>query len=96
MTLYLVAKDRNRQNLKNCYFITMNGVTELMDHMMELPRDDRSYIAKKLIESLDESPGLEAEWMKEIEERVARKQSGETSAVSNELVHQDIEKILTR
>jgi len=74
----------------------MNGVTELMDHMMELPRDDRSYIAKKLIESLDESPGLEAEWMKEIEERVARKQSGETSAVSNELVHQDIEKILTR
>jgi putative addiction module component (TIGR02574 family) len=74
----------------------MATVTEIMDNVMELPRTDRCYIARKLIESLDQDADLSPEWMEEIEKRVARRESGESQSVSSEVVHADIEKILAR
>tara|TARA_B110000908_G_scaffold148765_1_gene181522 strand:+ start:2405 stop:2668 length:264 start_codon:yes stop_codon:yes gene_type:complete len=74
----------------------MTTVTEIIDNVMELPRTDRSYIARKLIESLDREASLSNEWMEEIEKRVARRESGESQSVSREVVHVDIEKLLAR
>ena len=74
----------------------MESVTKIMDNVLELPRTDRSYLARKLIESLDEERELRSEWLDEIEERVARRESGETHSVSSEQVHLDIESILKR
>ena len=74
----------------------MADVSELMDNVLELPRADRSYIAHKLIESLDEDAELSPEWMAEIEQRVARRESGESQSISNADVHADIEKLLAQ
>lgn len=72
----------------------MITVAEIMNEVLELPRADRSYLASKLIESLDEDQELAPEWREEINKRVARRESGETSQISREELHQDIEKIL--
>lgn len=74
----------------------MTDVAEIMGNVLGLPRSDRSYIARKLIESLDQEAELSPEWMAEIEQRVARRQSGETQSVSSEDVHADIERILAQ
>jgi len=66
---------------------------QLIDNAMELSVADRSYIANKLIESLEEEK-LSGEWMTEVKRRVARRESGESEAVSRESVHAEIEKIL--
>ena len=73
----------------------MKSVMQIMESVLELPRTDRSYLAKKLIESLDGERELSAEWITEIEERVARRKSGKTQALSREQVHSDIESILS-
>lgn len=72
----------------------MITTAELIDTAMGLPVSDRSYIANKLIESIEEGNELSAEWMSEIQQRVARRAAGESKAVSSESVHADIEKIL--
>jgi len=74
----------------------MPSVSKIMENVLELPRTDRSYIARKLIESLDEDAELSAEWMAEIEQRVARRVSGESQSVSNSKVHADIKKLLAQ
>jgi putative addiction module component (TIGR02574 family) len=72
----------------------MQTMPEIMSRALELPRSDRSYLASKLIESLDETEGLSPEWQQEIRERVARREAGETQHISKEELHRDIEKIL--
>lgn len=71
-------------------------MTEIMEDVLGLPRTDRSYIARKLIESLDQETEFGPEWMEEIEKRVARRQSGESRSVSSEEVHADIERIVSQ
>jgi len=72
----------------------MITVAEIMNEVLELPRADRSYLASKLIESLDEDQELAPEWKEEIGKRVARRASGESTQISQEELHQDIERIL--
>ncbi len=72
----------------------MASITDIMSDVLALPRSDRSYLAAKIIESLEEDHELSPEWMEEIERRVSCRQSGETKSVSREDVHRDIERIL--
>jgi putative addiction module component (TIGR02574 family) len=72
----------------------MVTISRIMNEVLELPRNDRSYLALKLIESLDEEQELSQEWKEEIGKRVARRESGETSQISQDNLHRDIEKIL--
>jgi len=72
----------------------MITVTEIINEVLELPRSERSYLASKLIESLDDEKELSAEWREEIGRRVERRKSGESAQISQEELHQDIEKII--
>ena len=74
---------------------TMNA-TEIMSEALELPRNDRSYLASKLIESLDESEELTPEFQAELDARLARWKSGENQAVSSDELHREIEQMLSR
>ena len=74
----------------------MSTITEIMAGALELPRSDRSYLASKLIESLDETEELTPEFRAELDQRVARWKSGETKSVSSEELHRDIEQILAQ
>ncbi len=72
----------------------MATVTDIITGALELPRGDRSYLAAKLIESLEEDE-LSPEWREELDQRVARWKSGETKSVSSEEVHRKIGQILS-
>jgi len=72
----------------------MSTMTEVIENALTLPLSERSYIAARLIESLEDDHELSPEWMEEIEKRVGRRQRGETQSVSHEDVHRDIERIL--
>jgi len=72
----------------------MITVAQIMNEVLELPRSDRSYLAAKLIESLDEEQELSPEWIAEIGRRVQSRTSGESTQISQDELHRDIEKIL--
>lgn len=68
----------------------MSTMTEIMNGALELPRTDRSYLASKLSESMDEEDGLGEEWLTELDRRVERWKSGESPSVSREELHRKI------
>ena len=71
-------------------------MTEILSGALELSRSDRSYLASKLIESLDETEELTPEFKAELDQRVARWKSGEVKGVSSEELHHEIAHILAR
>ena len=74
----------------------MNTALDYMDDLLSLPRSDRSYLASKLIESLDEGPALSEEEMAEYNGRYERWKSGEELAVSKGQVEQEIAQVLRK
>jgi putative addiction module component (TIGR02574 family) len=72
----------------------MITVAQIMNEVLELPRSDRSYLASKLIEGLDDEQELSPEWRAEIGRRVERRKSGESEQISQDELHRDIENIL--
>jgi putative addiction module component (TIGR02574 family) len=72
----------------------MITVAQIMNEVLELPRSDRSYLASKLIESLDDEQELSPEWRAEIGRRVGRRKSGESGQISQDELRRDIENIL--
>jgi len=72
------------------YREVMNTAFELMEDVLKLPRQDRSYLATKIIESLEQNDELSPEWMEELDRRVESWKSGESPAVSSEDLHQEI------
>lgn len=68
----------------------MNTALELMEDVLKLPREDRAYLATKIIESLDQNDDLSPEWMEELDRRVESWRSGASPSVSSENLHQEI------
>ncbi len=72
------------------YNAGMNTAAELIDDVLGLPRSDRSYLAAKIIESLDREDDIDPEWMAELDRRVESWKSGESPSVSSEDLHREI------
>ena len=65
----------------------------ILDEALKLPVNDRAALVENLILSLDKpDPALDAEWVKEAEDRLAAYQSGELSAVDAEQVFAELGK----
>lgn len=75
---------------------TMTNIAEILIGALEMPRTDRSYLATKLIESLDEKVELTPEYRAEPDSRIDRYRKGESKAVSSEELHQEIQALLQR
>ena len=67
----------------------MNSAAQVIDQALKLPRSDRSYIASKIIESLD-AGDLHSDWPQELENRFQRWESGESVPVSSDDLHSEI------
>ena len=65
----------------------MNATNELIEAAMSLSVNDRSYIADKLIESLDEE-SISPEWQQELERRLARYADGTAVTYSSQQARQ--------
>jgi putative addiction module component (TIGR02574 family) len=64
--------------------------------VLKLPSSDRSYLAAKIIESLDQEDDISPEWMVELDRRVESWKSGENPSVNSEDLHQEIKSRLAR
>jgi len=54
----------------------------ILDQALKLPANDRAALVENLILSLDKpDPSLDAQWLKEAQDRLAAYQSGELEAV---------------
>jgi putative addiction module component (TIGR02574 family) len=63
----------------------MIAVAELIEEVLHLPRTDRSYIASRLIESLDDDDfKLSPEWAEELDRRVKSIDDGTAKMISSE------------
>lgn len=67
---------------------------ELELAVLRLPAGDRARLAKRLIESLDQDPDLEAQWDEEIARRVARIEAGEANLVPSEDVFRKARRLI--
>ena len=74
----------------------MTSIAEILTGALEMPRTDRSYLATKLIESLDEEVELTPEYRAELDGRMERYRKGESKAVSSEELHNEIQSLLQR
>jgi putative addiction module component (TIGR02574 family) len=65
----------------------------LLDEALKLPANDRAALVENLILSLDKpDPSLDAEWLKEAEDRLAAYHAGEIEAVDAEQVFAELGK----
>ena len=69
-------------------------ITSVLQNVLALPLPERSYIAERLLVSLDNSEELSPAWRAELDARVLRREKGETRVHSREEVHMEIEAIL--
>jgi len=73
----------------------MQTPAEIVTDVLEFPESERTWIVSKILGSFGKAPELSSAWRKEIAERIARYEAGETEHVSSEEVHRDIQKILS-
>lgn len=73
----------------------MSTPAEIVTEALNMPESERTWIVSKILKSFDSKQGLSAAWRKEISERIARREAGETQHVSSEQVHQDIQAIIS-
>jgi len=65
----------------------------VMNQALKLPVNDRAALVDTLILSLDKpDPALDAEWLKEAEDRLSAYQSGELAAVDADDVFRELDK----
>ncbi len=65
----------------------------ILDQALKLPANDRAALVENLILSLDKpDPSLDAQWLKEAEDRLAAYHSGELEAVDAEQVFAELDK----
>jgi putative addiction module component (TIGR02574 family) len=63
----------------------------VMDQALKLPANDRAALVETLILSLDKpDPALDAEWLREAEDRLSAYQSGELAAVDADEVFREL------
>ena len=61
--------------------MNMPTVTELMNEVLDLPRTDRTYLTKKLLESLDREEALSEEQKNTLERRSREIRDGTVEAM---------------
>jgi putative addiction module component (TIGR02574 family) len=70
--------------------------TEIVDKVLHLPREERAFLAEKLLESLDfeEAFPVSREWMDEIHRRCRELDEGKVKLIPAEEVFDDIHREL--
>jgi putative addiction module component (TIGR02574 family) len=69
-------------------------ITSMLQSILDLPLPERSYIAERLLVSLDDDGEISPEWRTELDARVRSREAGETRSFSKEEVHQRIQSLL--
>ncbi|MEQ9401910.1 MAG: addiction module protein [Longimicrobiales bacterium] len=70
------------------------GAEDLELAVLSLPAGDRARLARRLIESLDQDPDIEAAWEKEIARRVASIEAGEAKLIPADEVFAEARRLI--
>jgi putative addiction module component (TIGR02574 family) len=68
----------------------MAAVTEIMQDVLKLPRTERSFLAKKLLESLEADESFSAEEMEVFQSRSREIREGRVKPMTLEQLQQDV------
>ena len=68
----------------------MPAVTDIMQDVLKLPRTERSFLAKKLLESLETDEAFDAEEMRVFESRSREIREGTVKPLTLEQLQQEV------
>jgi Putative addiction module component len=69
-------------------------ITHLLQYALSMPRPERSYMAERLLVSLDDDDEMPPQWREEMDARVQRRERGETRSYSHDEVMAELETII--
>ncbi|MEQ1752398.1 MAG: addiction module protein [Prosthecobacter sp.] len=69
-------------------------ITSVLQSALSMPRPERSYIAERLLVSLEDDDEMPPQWREEMAARVQRRERGETRSFSHEEVMADLDAVI--
>ena len=69
-------------------------ITSVLQSALSMPRPERSYIAERLLVSLEDDDEMPPQWREEMDARVQRRERGETLSYSHEEVMAELDSVI--
>ena len=69
-------------------------ITSVLQSALAMPRPERSYLAERLLVSLEEDDEMPPQWREEMDARVQRCERGETRSYSHEEVMAELDAVI--
>jgi len=69
-------------------------ITSVLQSALAMPRPERSYLAERLLVSLEEDDEMPPHWREEMDARVQRRERGETPSFSHEEVMAELDAVI--
>ena len=69
-------------------------ITSVLQNVLSLPRPERSYLAERLLVSLENDAEMPPQWRAEMDARVQRRERGETRSYSHEEVMAELDAVI--
>jgi hypothetical protein len=70
------------------------NIADLVESALSMPRPERSYIAERLLVSLDDDDEMPPQWREEMDARVQRRERGETRSYSHDEVMAELDAVI--
>lgn len=71
------------------------NLADIIESALSMPRPERSYIAERLLVSLEDDDEMPPQWREEMDARVQRRERGETRSYSHEEVMAELDATIT-
>lgn len=69
-------------------------VTSVLQNALSMPRPERSYLAERLLVSLEDDDEMPPHWRAEMDARVQRRERGETRSYSHEEIMAELDAVI--
>lgn len=69
-------------------------INSVLQSALSMPRPERSYLAERLLVSLEDDDEMPPHWREEMDARVQRRERGETRSYSHEEVMADLDSVI--
>lgn len=66
-------------------------ITSILQSALAMPRPERSYIAERLLVSLEDDDEMPPQWREDMDARVQRRERGETRSYSHEEIMAELD-----
>jgi putative addiction module component (TIGR02574 family) len=71
-----------------------NDISNVLRSALSMPRPERSYLAERLLISLEDDDEMPQQWRAEMDARVQSRERGETRSISHEEVMADLDAVI--